>query len=61
VLAVLREALQKAEASKAVRDFIANTGNEVMNLHGEQFAAYERSEYERWGGVVRDAGLAGTL
>jgi tripartite-type tricarboxylate transporter receptor subunit TctC len=61
VLAVLRDALQKAEASKAVRDFIANTGNEVMNLHGEQFAAYERSEYERWGGVVRDAGLAGTL
>jgi tripartite-type tricarboxylate transporter receptor subunit TctC len=60
-LATLRDALRKAEATKAVKDFIANTGNEVMNLNGEQFAAYERSEYERWGKAVRDAGLAGTL
>ena len=61
VVAVLREALKKAEGSKAVNDFIASTGNEVMNLHGDQFAAFERSEYERWGKAVRDAGLAGTL
>jgi len=61
VVAVLRDALKKAETSKAVKDFIASTGNEVMNLHGEQFAAYERSEYERWGQAVREAGLAGTL
>lgn len=61
VVAVLRDALKKAEGSKAVQDFIASTGNEVMNLHGDQFAAYERSEYERWGKAVRDAGLAGTL
>jgi tripartite-type tricarboxylate transporter receptor subunit TctC len=60
-LAALRDALQKAEGTKAVRDFIANTGNEVMNLHGEQFAAYEHGEYEKWGQAVRDAGLAGTL
>jgi tripartite-type tricarboxylate transporter receptor subunit TctC len=60
-IVALRDALQKAEGTKAVRDFIANTGNEVMNLHGEQFAAYERSEYEKWGRAVRDAGLAGTL
>ena len=60
-VAVLRDALKKAEGSKPVKDFIASTGNEVMNLHGEPFAAYERSEYERWGRAVRDAGLAGTL
>ena len=60
-VAVLRDALKKAEGSKAVHDFIASTGNEVMNLQGDQFAAYERSEYERWGKAVRDAGLAGTL
>ena len=61
ILAVLRDALRKAEASKPVRDFIANSGNEVMNLHGEQFTAYDRVEYEKWGRAVRDAGLAGTL
>jgi tripartite-type tricarboxylate transporter receptor subunit TctC len=60
-VAVLRDALKKAETSKAVTDFIASTGNEVMNLHGDQFAAYERAEYERWSKAVRDAGLAGTL
>jgi tripartite-type tricarboxylate transporter receptor subunit TctC len=61
VVAVLRDALKKAEGSKAVTDFIASTGNEVMNLHGDQFTAYERSEYDRWGKAVRDSGLAGTL
>jgi tripartite-type tricarboxylate transporter receptor subunit TctC len=61
ILAVLRDALRKAEASKPVRDFIANSGNEVMNLHGEQFTAHEHSEYEKWGRAVKDAGMAGTL
>ena len=60
-IAALRDALKKAETSKTVNDFIASTGNEVMNLHGDAFAAYERSEYERWGRAVREAGLAGTL
>jgi hypothetical protein len=44
-----------------VTDFILNSGNEVMNLNGEAFAAYERAEYERWGKAIREAGLAGTI
>jgi tripartite-type tricarboxylate transporter receptor subunit TctC len=61
VLAVLRDALRKAEASKPVQDFILNSGNEVMNLSGEAFVAYERSEFERFGKAIREAGLAGTI
>jgi tripartite-type tricarboxylate transporter receptor subunit TctC len=61
IVATLVEAFRKAEASKAVRDYIAQSGNEPMTLFGEQFAAYERMEFERWGKAARDAGLAGTL
>jgi tripartite-type tricarboxylate transporter receptor subunit TctC len=61
VLSVLRDALRKAESSKVVKDYLANGGNEPMNLIGEDFAKFERSEYEKWGKAVRDAGLAGTL
>ena len=61
IVAVLRDALKKAEASKPVTDFIVNSGNEVMNLNGEAFAAYERAEYEKFGKMIREAGLAGTL
>jgi tripartite-type tricarboxylate transporter receptor subunit TctC len=60
-LAVLRDALRKAEGSKAVRDFIASTGNEVMNLNGDAFGAWERAEFDKWGKAAREAGLAGTL
>lgn len=41
-LAAVREALRKAEGTKAVRDFIASTGNEIMNLSGDAFGAWER-------------------
>jgi len=57
----LVDAFRKAEASKPVRDFITTTGNEPMGLFGDEFAAYERSEFERWGKAAREAGLAGTL
>lgn len=57
----LIDAFRKAEASKAVRDYIATTGNEPMTLFGDEFAAYERAEYDRWGRAAREAGLAGTL
>ncbi len=57
----LIDAFRKAEASKPVRDHIFTTGNEPMSLFGDEFAAYERAEYERWGKAVRDAGLAGTM
>lgn len=57
----LVDAFRKAEATKPVRDFIASTGNEPMTLFGDEFAAYERAEFERWGKAAREAGLAGTL
>ena len=61
VVAILRDAVRKAEGTRAVREFIANTGNEVMNLIGDDFAAFERAEYDKWGRAVRDAGMAGML
>jgi len=60
-LAVLRDALRKAEGSKVVKDYFAMGGTEPMNLIGDDFAAFERAEYDRWGKAVRDAGLAGTM
>jgi tripartite-type tricarboxylate transporter receptor subunit TctC len=60
-MAALREALRKAEGTKAVRDFIASTGNEIMNLSGDAFGAWERGEFDKWGKAARDSGLAGTL
>jgi tripartite-type tricarboxylate transporter receptor subunit TctC len=60
-LATLRDALRKAEGTKAVRDFIASTGNEIMNLHGEAFGTWERGEFDKWGKAARDSGLAGTM
>ncbi|RZL90722.1 MAG: tripartite tricarboxylate transporter substrate binding protein [Variovorax sp.] len=60
-LGALIDAFRKAEASKAVRDYIASTGNEPMTLFGDEFAAYERAEFDRWGKAAREAGLAGTL
>lgn len=57
----LIDAFRKAEASNAVRNYITSTGNEPMALFGEEFAAYERAEYDRWGQAAREAGLAGTI
>lgn len=31
-----------------------------MRLNGDAFAEYELQEYERWGKVIQDPGLAGT-
>jgi tripartite-type tricarboxylate transporter receptor subunit TctC len=61
VVTVLRDALQKAVSSKVVKDYISNSGNEPLALFGEEFAAFQRAEYDKWGRAVRDAGLAGTL
>lgn len=61
VLTVLRDALRKAEGSKVVKDYLTSGGNEPMNLIGEDFARFEKAEYDKWGKAVRDAGLAGTL
>jgi tripartite-type tricarboxylate transporter receptor subunit TctC len=57
----LIDAFRKAEASKPVRDYIAQVGNEPMTLFGSEFAAYERAEFERWGKAAREAGIAGTV
>lgn len=61
VLAIIRDALGKAEGSQAVVDFITNSGNELMHLNGDAFPKCELQEYERWGKVIQEAGLAGTL
>ena len=61
VVATLRDALKKAAASKYVKDYHKTFGTEPLDLLGEDFAAFQRAEYEKWGKAVREAGMAGTL
>lgn len=61
ITSVLQDALRQASNSKPVRNYFSTFGTEPLELVGEEFAAYNRAEFERWGVAVREAGLAGTL
>lgn len=61
VVATLRDAVVRAAKSKVVKDFNSNNGVEPLDLVGDQFAAFQRAEYEKWGRAAREAGLQGTL
>lgn len=61
VVATLRDAVRQSTKSKVVKDYYATFGVEPLELAGEEFAAFQRSEFERWGRAVRDAGMQGTL
>jgi tripartite-type tricarboxylate transporter receptor subunit TctC len=61
VVAKLRDTLRQAAHSKAVKDYLNNFGAESFELAGDEFAAFQRAEFDKWGKAVRDAGMAGTL
>ena len=61
VVARLRQAVQQAAKSKSVRDYCTTFGVETLELAGEEFAAFQRAEFDKWGKAVRDAGLQGTF
>lgn len=54
----INEALVKGMQSKEVVERFANIGASVQtNNSAEEFAAYIRSEYVRWGEVIKKAGI----
>lgn len=61
VVNVLTDAVRRASKSKYLQDFYAAFAMEPLDLAGEQLAAFQRTEIQKWGNAVRDAGLAGTL
>jgi len=61
IVATLTDALRKATDSKYVKDYHKTFGIEALPLYGDDFAAFQRAEYEKWGKAVREAGMAGML
>lgn len=61
VVAVLRDSVQKAGQSKYVKDYYSRFGMEPLDLVGDQLAAFQKAEYDKWGKAVHDAGLTGIL
>lgn len=53
----LNEELLKAFAAPDVRELFLSVNAEIGNDTPEQFAAFIAQEYERWGRVIRDAGI----
>jgi tripartite-type tricarboxylate transporter receptor subunit TctC len=56
VLARLHAEVSKVLAAPDARASVAATGLEVSFSTAEDFAAYVRAEYEKWGKVVRETG-----
>ena len=61
VVARLRDAMRQASQSKVVKDYLTTFNAEPFDLVGDDLAAFQRVEFDKWGKAVRDAGMAGTL
>ena len=59
VVATMRDILQKAVKTQPVKKAFANFGLEPMPVMGNELAAVQRRDFERWGKLVRTANLAG--
>lgn len=59
VVATMRDIMQKAVKTQPVRDAFANFGLEPMPVIGNELAAVQRKDFERWGKLVRTANLTG--
>ena len=57
IVAILNKAIVQAIASAEVQDKMIKLGIEPITTTPRQFASFIREELERWGGVVRSAGL----
>jgi tripartite-type tricarboxylate transporter receptor subunit TctC len=60
-VAKLRDAMRQASQSKVVKDYLSNFNAEPFDLVGDDLAAFQRVEFDKWGKAVRDAGMTGTL
>lgn len=61
VVTTLRDAVRQAAKSRVVKDYFSTFGVEPLDLASEEFAAFQRAEFDKWGEAVREAGLQGTL
>lgn len=61
VVTQLRDAVRKAVQSKYVKEYYTNFGVEPLDLAGDDLAAFQKAEYEKWGQAIREAGMAGTV
>ena len=57
IVAILNKAIVQAIASTEVQDKMTKLGIEPIATTPQQFARFIHEELERWGGVVRSAGL----
>jgi tripartite-type tricarboxylate transporter receptor subunit TctC len=53
----LRKEIAAVQASKAVRDQFAKEGAEIVQMSQAEFAAFMVSELNKWGKVVKEAGM----
>jgi tripartite-type tricarboxylate transporter receptor subunit TctC len=57
VVAQLYAAISAAVGTQDARDYFASFGLEAGDEAPEEFAAFIRAEYAKWGTVIRDAGI----
>ncbi|MFT8246951.1 tripartite tricarboxylate transporter substrate-binding protein [Roseomonas sp. BN140053] len=57
MVARLHEATSRALTDAMLRDHLATLGSEAGSGSSADFAALVRADYERWGSVVRTAGI----
>lgn len=57
LIARLHAEVAKATAMADVKQRLEGLGMEAASMGPAEFAAHIRSEFERWGGLVRDAGI----
>lgn len=57
VIARMSEELKKALASGPIKDAWAKNGSPIPNVYGADFAKFVASEVDRWGKVVKEAGV----
>jgi tripartite-type tricarboxylate transporter receptor subunit TctC len=57
IVARLNTELVRILAAKDVRERLAADGSEATPTTAEEFAAFVRDEYQKWGRVVREAKL----
>ena len=60
-VAALRDSVRQASRSKYVTDYFSRFGMEPLDLAGDELAAFQKAEFEKWGKAVREAGLTGAM
>ena len=53
----LNKELVRVFASPEIRELATSTGTEVVGGRPEEFAAFIRSEIDKWGGIIKEAGI----